>query len=33
LAKTLAGIAPDSAEEISDELSDYMAKVFNTDDA
>ena len=34
LAKTLAGIAPDSAEEISDELSDYMAKVFeNRSDA
>jgi 4-hydroxybutyryl-CoA dehydratase/vinylacetyl-CoA-Delta-isomerase len=32
LAKTLAGIAPDSAEEISGELSDYMAKVFNADD-
>ena len=33
LAKSLAGIAPDSAEEISGELSDYMAKVFNTDDS
>ena len=33
LAKTLAGIAPDSAEEISGELSDYMAKVFKTDPA
>ncbi len=30
LAKTLAGIAPDSAEEVSGELSDYMAKVFAT---
>ncbi|MDH5500633.1 MAG: 4-hydroxybutyryl-CoA dehydratase [Gammaproteobacteria bacterium] len=28
LAKNLAGIAPDSAEEISQELSDYMATVF-----
>lgn len=28
LAKALAGIAPDSAEEVSSELSDYMARVF-----
>jgi 4-hydroxybutyryl-CoA dehydratase/vinylacetyl-CoA-Delta-isomerase len=28
LARTLAGIAPDSAEEISEDLSDYMAAVF-----
>jgi 4-hydroxybutyryl-CoA dehydratase/vinylacetyl-CoA-Delta-isomerase len=28
LARTLAGIAPDSAEEISGDLSDYMAAVF-----
>ena len=32
LAKTLAGIAPDSAEEISAEISDYMARVFKPDD-
>ncbi|TDJ47406.1 MAG: 4-hydroxybutyryl-CoA dehydratase [Gammaproteobacteria bacterium] len=31
LAKTLAGIAPASAEEISGELSDYMARVFGVD--
>ena len=30
LAKNLAGIAPDSAEEISAELADYMARVFGT---
>jgi len=28
LAQTLAGIAPESAEEVSQELSDYMARVF-----
>jgi 4-hydroxybutyryl-CoA dehydratase/vinylacetyl-CoA-Delta-isomerase len=30
LARTLAGIAPDSAEEISEELAGYMEKVFAT---
>jgi 4-hydroxybutyryl-CoA dehydratase/vinylacetyl-CoA-Delta-isomerase len=30
LAKTLAGIAPDSAEEVSAELSEYMGRVFRT---
>jgi len=33
LARTLAGIAPDSAEELSAELSEYMARVFITGDA
>jgi len=28
LAQTLAGIVPESAEEISQELSDYMLRVF-----
>ena len=28
LAKTLAGIAPDSAEEVSAQMSEYMARVF-----
>ena len=28
LAKTLAGIAPDSRQEIEDDLSTYMARVF-----
>jgi 4-hydroxybutyryl-CoA dehydratase/vinylacetyl-CoA-Delta-isomerase len=32
LAKTLAGIAPDSAEEIDADISDYMARVFSPDD-
>jgi 4-hydroxybutyryl-CoA dehydratase/vinylacetyl-CoA-Delta-isomerase len=31
LAKSLAGIAPESAEEISDDLSAYMARVFAVD--
>ena len=30
LARTLAGIPPDSAEQISDELSEYMGRVFDT---
>jgi len=30
LAKNLAGIAPESAEEVSDELAGYMEKVFST---
>jgi 4-hydroxybutyryl-CoA dehydratase/vinylacetyl-CoA-Delta-isomerase len=33
LAKTLAGIAPDSAEQISAGLDDYMASVFKPVDA
>jgi 4-hydroxybutyryl-CoA dehydratase/vinylacetyl-CoA-Delta-isomerase len=33
LAKTLAGIAPNSAEEISRDLDDYMAAVFSTVDS
>jgi len=30
LARTLAGIAPDAAEEISGDLSEYMGRVFQT---
>jgi 4-hydroxybutyryl-CoA dehydratase/vinylacetyl-CoA-Delta-isomerase len=33
LAKTLAGIPPDSVEQISGDLSDYMARVFDTGDS
>ena len=32
LAKTMAGIAPDSVEEISDDLTEYMARVFSNVD-
>jgi 4-hydroxybutyryl-CoA dehydratase/vinylacetyl-CoA-Delta-isomerase len=32
LAKTLAGIPPDSVEQISDDLTEYMARVFDTGD-
>ncbi len=32
LAKTLAGIAPDSAEAVSTDLSEYMARVFRLDE-
>jgi 4-hydroxybutyryl-CoA dehydratase/vinylacetyl-CoA-Delta-isomerase len=32
LAKTLAGIPPESAQQLSDELSEYMARVFDTGD-
>jgi len=31
LAKTLAGIAPNSVEEISQDIEDYMSRVFNVD--
>jgi 4-hydroxybutyryl-CoA dehydratase/vinylacetyl-CoA-Delta-isomerase len=31
LAKTLAGIAPDSAAEIGADITDYMARVFRPD--
>jgi 4-hydroxybutyryl-CoA dehydratase/vinylacetyl-CoA-Delta-isomerase len=33
LAKTLAGIPPESAQQLSDELSEYMARVFASDDS
>ena len=32
LAKTLAGIPPDSVEQISGDLTEYMARVFDTGD-
>jgi 4-hydroxybutyryl-CoA dehydratase/vinylacetyl-CoA-Delta-isomerase len=33
LAKTLAGIPPESAQQLSDELSEYMARVFASDES